>query len=120
MPLRRTRTALLAAAVLIGPGPALAHAILVSSTPRVSGTVPPGPVSIEFRFNSRIDRARSRMSLIRPDRSQSVLPLVPETTEDVLAARADLTPGAYTVRWQVLAVDGHITRGDVPFTVTDH
>jgi methionine-rich copper-binding protein CopC len=24
------------------------------------------------------------------------------------------------VRWQVLAVDGHITRGDVPFTVTGH
>ncbi|MFI4981818.1 MAG: copper resistance protein CopC, partial [Nevskiales bacterium] len=32
---------------------------------------------------------------------------------------ADLaTPGAYVVRWQVLSVDGHITRGDVPFTVT--
>jgi hypothetical protein len=30
------------------------------------------------------------------------------------------TPGAYVVRWQVLAIDGHITRGDVPFTVTGH
>ena len=36
---------------------------------------------------------------------------------DVLAASATLTPGAYVMRWQVLAVDGHITRGDVPFTV---
>jgi methionine-rich copper-binding protein CopC len=24
------------------------------------------------------------------------------------------------VRWQVLAIDGHITRGDVPFTVMGH
>jgi methionine-rich copper-binding protein CopC len=37
----------------------------------------------------------------------------------VLLARADLSPGAYSVRWQVLAVDGHITRGEVPFTVRD-
>jgi hypothetical protein len=35
-----------------------------------------------------------------------------------LAAHLGLIPGAYVVRWQVLAVDGHITRGDVPFTVT--
>jgi methionine-rich copper-binding protein CopC len=36
----------------------------------------------------------------------------------VLHATAHLAPGNYTIRWQVLAVDGHITRGDVPFTVT--
>ena len=38
--------------------------------------------------------------------------------EDVLSAGVTLTPGAHTLRWQVLAVDGHITRGEVPFTVT--
>jgi hypothetical protein len=30
---------------------------------------------------------------------------------------ATLTPGPYVLRWQVLAIDGHITRGDVTFTV---
>ena len=35
-----------------------------------------------------------------------------------MAAETDLQPGDYVARWQVLAVDGHITRGDVPFTVT--
>ena len=35
-----------------------------------------------------------------------------------MTTAAELQPGEYTVRWQVLAVDGHITRGDVPFTVT--
>ena len=120
MALRSPCAALVAAALLLGPGPALAHAILVASQPRIGGTVPPGPVSIEFRFNSRIDHARSRLRLIRPDHSQSVLSLLPDSAEDVLAARADLTPGAYTLRWQVLAVDGHITRGDVPFMVSNH
>ena len=28
-----------------------------------------------------------------------------------------LSPGAYVLRWQVLAIDGHITRGDIPFVV---
>ncbi|TAI60323.1 copper resistance protein CopC, partial [Bradyrhizobium sp. Leo170] len=28
-----------------------------------------------------------------------------------------LSPGAWRLRWQVLSVDGHITRGDIPFTV---
>ena len=37
---------------------------------------------------------------------------------DIIDAHLDLTPGAYIIRWQVLAVDGHITRGDVPLTVT--
>jgi methionine-rich copper-binding protein CopC len=27
-------------------------------------------------------------------------------------------PGKYRIRWQVLALDGHITRGDIPFIVT--
>jgi methionine-rich copper-binding protein CopC len=28
-----------------------------------------------------------------------------------------LAPGQYRLRWQVLAIDGHLTRGDIPFTV---
>ena len=48
-----------------------------------------------------------------------MLPIVPDGPPDMLETTANLeTPGAYVVRWQVLAVDGHITRGDVPFTVT--
>ena len=49
-----------------------------------------------------------------------MLQLAPDTPPDVLRASADLKPGSYAVRWQVLAVDGHITRGDVPFVVQEH
>jgi methionine-rich copper-binding protein CopC len=71
---------------------------------------------LTFRFNSRIDRARSRLTLIGADRAQTVLALLPGP-DDMLSARAVLARGRATVRWQVLALDGHITRGDVPFTV---
>jgi copper resistance protein C len=101
----------------LAPTLAVAHAILVRSQPAANGTAPPGKVAMEFRFNSRIDRDRSRLTLTAPDHSQSVLPIAPEGPPDILDTSATLTPGAYVVRWQVLAIDGHITRGDVPFTV---
>ncbi len=116
--MRRRLAVLCAMAVLtLGATPALAHAILVESRPATGATIPPGEVSLWLRFNSRIDRARSRLTLIRADRSTEVLPIEDEGTDDLLLSTATLPEGTYVVRWQVLAVDGHITRGDVPLTV---
>jgi methionine-rich copper-binding protein CopC len=99
------------------PGPARAHAILVESDPKHEAEVPAGERVLRFRFNSRIDRARSQLTLTGADKVPTVLPLLPGP-DDVLSARATLVRGRATLRWQVLAIDGHITRGDVPFTVT--
>lgn len=99
------------------PAPARAHAILMQSTPRHAARLPPGEHTLTLRFNSRVDHARSRLTLLRPDRSAAVLPLLPGS-DAVLSASATLAPGAHTLRWQVLALDGHITRGEVPFAVT--
>ena len=50
-----------------------------------------------------------------------MLKIAPDGPPNLLETTTNLeTPGAYVVRWQVLAVDGHITRGDVPFTVMGH
>lgn len=100
------------------PAPqARAHAILIGSEPAANGRVPTGVVPIRLRFNSRVDPMRSRLTLTRPDRSQAVLPHEPGRAGDLLVARAELAAGRHVLRWQVLAVDGHITRGDLPFTV---
>jgi len=105
-------------ALLVGTAPALAHAIVIDSTPAAGGTVTGPDLLIELRFNSRIDHERSRLTLYLPDGRIRSLAQVPDAAPDVVAARAaGLTPGAYRLRWQVLAVDGHITRGDVPFQV---
>jgi len=108
----------LAAALLLIPGAAFAHAILVQSQPPAGSSIGPGPTKIVLRYNSRIDQGRSRLTLLGTD-AQMVLPLAPNTPVDSLATDAELTPGQYVVHWQVLAVDGHITRGDVRFTVQD-
>ena len=109
------RSALLAT-ILATPLPALAHAILVDSTPAPQGHVPAGPLAITFRYNSRIDAGRSKMTLTAPGGATTRL-VTHGQGADLLDAQASLTPGAYTLHWQVLAIDGHITRGNVPFTV---
>ena len=102
---------------LLLPYPAAAHAILIASQPQEGGSVPAGNVAIHLQYNSRIDRARSRLTLTRPDHSQTTLPITAEGAPDEMNTAATLTPGAYALRWQVLAIDGHITRGDVTFNV---
>ncbi len=102
----------------LAPWAARAHAVLIASDPAIGATLPAGHVALHLRYNSRIDAERSRLTLTRPDGSTAVLPIGPAATPDVLNAAADLPPGAYSLRWQVLAIDGHITRGDVPFTLS--
>ena len=104
-------------AVVALPLPATAHAILLDSTPASRAAVPAGDVAMSLHYNSRIDRARSRLTLIAPDKSQSRLPIGTDGPADVMTSSAALAPGDYIVRWQVLATDGHITRGDLPITV---
>ena len=99
------------------PLPAAAHAILMDSVPAVNATAKGPDIAIDLRFNSRIDHKRSRLTLTLPDQSQRVLPIDIDGPDDRLDTKASLPAGAYTLRWQVLAIDGHITRGDVPFTV---
>ena len=111
------RLVTLAAALLLCPAIARAHAILEESTPPANGAIAAGSVDLHLRYNSRIDRARSRLTLTRPDHSKDTVTIDPEGPPDIINAHLDLTPGEYVLRWQVLAVDGHITRGDVPFSV---
>ena len=117
-PGRRVALRLAGLLVTMGPVAASAHAILIDSHPAVNAAVAPGPVSFTLHYNSRIDRERSRLTLIAPDRSVTRLPVGADGPPDIMTTTtAVLAPGDSTVRWQVLAVDGHITRGDVPFIV---
>jgi methionine-rich copper-binding protein CopC len=75
-------------------------------------------VPIKLRFNVRIDGKRSRLTLVAPDGSMQTLEISQSAGPETLSAQTKgLAPGEYRLRWQVLASDGHITRGIVPFTV---
>jgi copper resistance protein C len=117
---RSVRLAAALAVMLVAPGStaARAHAIVVASQPAAGAVVQGKSVAVTVRFNSRIDPVRSRLLLVRADGSSTTLALADPHNPDTLAATVgELAPGSYRLRWQVLAIDGHITRGDIPFTV---
>jgi copper resistance protein C len=118
VPKRRLIWLLPCLAALLLPTFAKAHAILEESTPPAGTSVTAGSLDVRFRYNSRIDRGRSRLTLIGPDRHHDTIPILSDGPPNIIAAHLSLTPGSYLIRWQVLAVDGHITRGDVPIIVT--
>lgn len=96
----------------------MAHAVLVASTPAAHETVKGPDVAIHLRFNSRIDGLRSRLLLADAAGKVRTLTLTPQKAPDTLDVESQkLSAGAYTIRWQALAADGHITRGEVPFMV---
>lgn len=117
----RIRLALLfvvaSATLLLGPS-AFAHAVLLESSPALKSSISGPDVPLRLRFNVRIDAARSRLTLVDPDGSVQTLEISRQDPPNTLTARArGLRPGVYRLRWQVLASDGHITRGEIPFTV---
>jgi copper resistance protein C len=98
--------------------PLAAHAILLEATPAKNATVSGSPLSVELRFNCRIDGKRSRLSLVLPNQELHPLVIQTQTSPDRLSARdKGFEPGSYRLRWQVLASDGHITRGEIPFVI---
>lgn len=118
-PLRGAFLALILATASLFAGHADAHAIVVESVPAPGAAIPGPTADLTIRFNSRIDAARSELVLQRPDGTASPLAILPQQSNDRLDAKVDgLTPGEYGLQWQVLSVDGHITRGTLPFSVS--
>lgn len=96
-----------------------AHAILMESTPKANSTVKGPELTVDLRFNDRIDGTRSRLSLVGPDGFATTLTIAKQLKPDHLQSSATgLKSGAYKLKWNVLATDGHMTRGEIPFTVS--
>jgi copper resistance protein C len=107
------------AAVFLMARSVVAHAILLESSPSINTTVAGPAIPVKLRFNVRIDATRSRLTLVKPDTSTQSLAITKDAPADTLASQAEgLSPGEYRIRWQVLASDGHITRGEIPFQVS--
>lgn len=84
------------------------------------GSHVPGPdIDIALTYNVRIDAERSRLTLTGPNGATQEIAIMRDTAPEKLTGKgSQLSPGEYVLHWQVLATDGHITRGDVPFSIT--
>ncbi len=98
----------------------VAHAVLLESSPALQSSVRGPDVPLKLRFNVRIDAVRSRLILLDAGGSFQTLEIGKQDPPNTISSEAKgLRPGAYRLRWQVLASDGHITRGEIPFTVVN-
>lgn len=125
MPIKRTWNLFSLTRVLCGviivlclPLQSFAHAIILEAIPAPNTTISGPDVQIVLKFNSRIDGTRSRLILVQPDKSTHSVDLDKQDSPDKLNAKVTgLAAGAYVLRWQVLAADGHISRGEIPFKI---
>ncbi len=108
----------LACLAVVLPRNAAAHAVITASQPEHGSTIRPGAIAVILSFNARIDRVRSQLTLTSPTGQASTLRIRDDSTASILRADAAVNePGRWRLRWQVLATDGHITRGDILFSV---
>ena len=118
----------LTAALLLGlagalwpAGPAAAHAIVLESSPVHDAVLPQAPSLVTLRFNSRIEKRFTRVTLAVADRAPVTVALptadAQATPDRLTIPLGPLGPGVYVLRYRVLAVDGHITEGALRFTV---
>jgi hypothetical protein len=112
---------LIACLTLAAPRPASPHAIVLESSPVHDAVLTRAPEQVALRFNSRIEKRFTRVTLAVADRAP-VPVAVPTADTDATPDRLTiplrpLGPGVYVLRYRVLAVDGHITEGALRFTV---
>jgi methionine-rich copper-binding protein CopC len=120
VPGRPTVAALAALCVLLLPADGWAHAYLVRSTPAARATVGRSPERVQLWFNERLEPAYSRVSVWGRDGKRvdvgdvEVAPAEPTRLSVGVPA---LPGGAYTVKYRVLSVDGHVVEAEFGFTV---
>ena len=114
--------ALCAALLAWVPGAAAAHAIILESEPAAGATLAEPPARIYLRFNSKLEKRLSRVTLTAVDGRPVPQPVAAEGSEKpdrIVLPLEKLRPGRYLIRYKVLAADGHITEGALRFAVLE-
>ena len=110
------------AALLLRPGAALGHAVLVKSVPAQRAALVEPPPRVELWFNERLEPAYSKASVTNEAGTQVDLRDVVVSAEDprrLAVSLPVLVPGRYTVSFRVLSVDGHVVESRLTFTVKE-
>lgn len=92
--------------------------MLIASTPPHGAILRQSPATITLRFNAALERVITQVYLLDGQGHETQLELVDDPKANRVTARLpSLPPGVYTVRYKVLARDGHVTEGSIRFTI---
>jgi copper resistance protein C len=111
-------SALLVASLRVTGGLAWAHAYPAVSVPNNGATVKESR-EVRIQFTEGIEIAFSQITVKGPNGEVVSQGKLRQLAEDTLVIDLKpLSPGNYTVEWQALSVDTHVTEGLLRFTVT--
>ena len=102
--------------------PAGAHAVLVRSTPPGRATLAEKPDRVQLWFSERLEPAFSSVSVWSSAGTQVDAGDARVGHDDARRLSVTLPPlprGAYSVRYRVLSVDGHVVDSSFSFTIRD-
>ena len=119
-PGRRWLGLLTAAVVVGGASSATGHAFPERSEPRVGGTLSTAPTQVRIWFDIELEPRFSEVHVFDGNGhpvDQGDPRVDPQNRRLLQVSLPSLAAGRYTVRWRVLAIDGHRTEGDYTFTV---
>ncbi|WP_158625901.1 copper resistance CopC/CopD family protein [Arsenicitalea aurantiaca] len=108
--------AMLLLTLILGAPQALAHAVLLSSTPMENAMVEAAPEAVTLGFNEPVSLLTA--TLITPDGES--LPIVAEGLGGSTLAiplPADLGEGTHVLSWRVVSADGHPVGGANVFSI---
>lgn len=98
--------------------PAL-HFALSGSEPAAEATVPP-PGELRLWFTQAPQDHSVSVRLMAGDAVVETGPAIPDSDDDKVyrvAIRRNLEESGHTIVWRGMAADGHVARGEIPFTV---
>ena len=102
------------------PSLAMAHAVLVKSSPARRAVLSQAPAHVELTFNERLEPAYSTVSVWSSATSRvddGKIIVRPDDPRRLSVGVPSLAPGAYTVKFRVLSVDGHLVEGNYAFEI---
>jgi methionine-rich copper-binding protein CopC len=106
------------ALLLVGAGPASAHASLVGSDPEEGASSATAPTSITLTFNENVGNP-AYVTVTAPDGTKVDVSAVRAVDKQVTAAVARTDQkGRYTATYRVVSADGHPVEGAIHYTAT--
>ena len=95
------------------------HFSLSKSEPAADATVPP-PEELRLWFTQAAQDNSMSVRLMAGDAVVETGPAIPDSEDATVysvAVGRTLEKGGYSITWRAMAADGHVVRGEIPFTV---
>jgi copper transport protein len=110
---------LLSGWLLLGAGPAAAHALVIGSNPAAGARLARAPAELRVAFSEAVRPLGQGLSLQGPRGQVRLGPVRhPDGRPQVLAATLPvLADGAYLAGWRIVSADGHLEAGSFAFAI---